>query len=289
MANKIWVTGVNGQLGQKVKEQIERTDNFRARYTDIDETDITSKRGVETQMQNDKPDIVINCAAYTAVDDAEKEKETALKINEKGPKVLAEKCMEHKALLIHISTDYVFSGEGFKPYTEEEPTKPVNFYGETKALGEEAIQKTFDNAVILRTAWLYSEHGKNFVKTMLRLGKEREKLSVIDDQVGTPTYAGDLAAAIVAIANSYVTQQHFTPGIYHFTNEGVCSWFDFALKIQTLAGNNAHVNPIPTTDFPTPAKRPHYSILSKRKIKSQFQINIPHWEQSLQYCIQKLK
>src|SRR6056297_1973385 len=262
----ILISGVNGQLGQKVKEALLHNNHFNVVGLDIDELDIISRRQVEEKLQEIRPDVLINCSAYTDVDNAENEKEMALKVNQKGPLVLAEKCKMFDVFLIHISTDYVFSGEGFRPYIENDPIRPVNFYGETKALGEESIQKTYSNAIIIRTAWLYSEYGKNFVKTMLRLGGERKQLGVIDDQVGSPTYAGDLADAINAITIQYLNDDDFARGIYHFTNEGVCSWFDFALKIQQIANNRVKVNQIPTSDYPTPAKRPHYSVLDKRKI-----------------------
>lgn len=287
--NTILVTGINGQLGKKVKETFEKHNAYQMVYTDVDELDITSRKAVDEAFETYQPKFVINCAAYTAVDKAEEEKETALKINEKGPLVLAEKCKKYNAFLLHISTDYVFDGETFMPYTENYPTQPVNFYGKTKVLGEEAIQKSYGESIIIRTAWLYSEHGTNFVKTMLRLGSERQQLGVIDDQVGTPTYAGDLAEAILAFAINYFSINNFARGIYHFTNEGACSWYDFALKIQEIAENNVKVNPIPTTDYPTPAKRPHYSLLSKRKIKDQLHIIIPHWEDSLNKCLQIIK
>lgn len=290
MCNKtVLITGVKGQLGKKVREAFDRDNSFRTIYTDVEDLDITSRTDVDKKFDTYKPVFVINCSAYTAVDKAEDEKETSLKVNEKGALILAEKCKKFNAFLLHVSTDYVFDGQAFMPYTESHPTKPVNFYGKTKMLGEEAIMKTLNEFVILRTAWLYSEHGSNFVKTMLRLGSERQQLGVIDDQVGTPTYAGDLAEAILAFAKNYFTDNSFARGIYHFTNEGACSWFDFALKIQEIAGNNIIINPIPTTDYPTPAKRPHYSILSKRKIKNQLQITIPHWEKSLIKCINILK
>ncbi|MDA3865695.1 MAG: dTDP-4-dehydrorhamnose reductase [Salinivirgaceae bacterium] len=282
----ILVTGAGGQLGTKVKEAFEQNGTFNMVYTDVDDLDITMRPQVDAMLERHKPQIVINCSAYTAVDNAEKERDSALKTNQKGSLVLAEKCKKHSAFLIHISTDYVFDGEGFMPYEETHPTRPVNFYGQTKVLGEEAILQNYNEAVIIRTAWLYSEFGKNFVTTMLRLGAEREQLGVIDDQVGTPTYAGDLADAILAFAKNYVTSNSFKRGIYHFTNEGACSWYDFALKIQQLANNRVQINPIPTTDYPTPAKRPHYSILNKRKIKDQLQIEIPHWEESLIKCIE---
>lgn len=289
MTKKVLVTGANGQLGRKVKEVLNDIIEIEVLYTDLEELDVSSRRSAEAVFQSFNPNIVINCSAYTAVDKAESEKETALKINQKGPLVLAEKCLQHDAFLIHVSTDYVFDGEGFLPYVENQPTKPVNFYGETKVLGEEAIQQTYNNFVIIRTAWLYSEHGNNFVKTMLRLGKEREKLGVIDDQVGSPTYAGDLALAIGEIVRFEMEEKKFARGIYHYANEGVCSWYDFALKIQELAGNDTIINPIPTTDYPTPSKRPQYSVLSKRKIKREFHIEIPHWEKSLKRCIDILK
>lgn len=285
MTKNVLVAGYKGQLGLKVKEVLDTFSDVNVVYTDIEELDITSRRSAEAVFQKVNPDVVINCSAYTAVDKAETEKDTALKVNQKGPLVLAEKCMQYEAFLIHVSTDYVFNGEGFKPYTENEPTKPVNFYGETKVLGEEAIQQTYNDFVIIRTAWLYSEHGNNFVKTMLRLGKERQKIGVIDDQVGSPTYAGDLAEAIGEIVKYNLEKKDFARGIYHYANEGACSWFDFALKIQELAGNDVVVNPIPTTDYPTPAKRPFYSVLNKRKIKSEFHISIPHWEKSLKRCV----
>ncbi len=285
---KVLVTGANGQLGKMVQQAFANETDIEVTYTDVDEIDITSRKSVEEKIQEVQPGVLINCAAYTAVDDAETQRDSALKVNHKGPLVLAEKCKKNDVFLIHISTDYVFSGEGFTPYSENDPIRPVNFYGETKALGEEAIQQNNSGAVIIRTAWLYSEYGKNFVKTMLRLGKERKKLGVIDDQVGTPTYAGDLAMAIYTFTQKYFSGAQFRRGIYHFTNEGVCSWFDFAMKIQQLAGNDVEVNPIPTTDYPTPAKRPCYSVLSKRKIKNQLHISIPHWEQSLKKCLKNL-
>lgn len=290
MPNKtVLISGVKGQLGQKVREAMLKHRDLNVIGVDLDEMDIVSRREVEAKLQEIQPEVLINCSAYTNVDQAENEKEMALKVNQRGPQVLAEKCKLFGTLLIHVSTDYVFSGESFRPYNENDPTRPVNFYGETKALGEEAIQQIYNNSIILRTAWLYSEHGKNFVKTMLRLGSERKKLGVIDDQVGTPTYAGDLANAIEVITLHFLEGEDFARGIYHFANEGVCSWFDFALKIQQMAGNSVMVNPIPTADYPTPAKRPHYSVLDKRKIKNQFHITIPHWEQSLKKCIDILK
>ncbi len=284
----VLVTGANGQLGRKVRDVFTGEHGISIVYTDVDEVDITSRRSVEAKLQEIKPDVLINCSAYTAVDDAETQKDTALKVNHKGALVLAEKCRQNNIFLIHISTDYVFSGEGFTPYSENDPIRPVNFYGESKALGEEAIQQNNSESVIIRTAWLYSETGKNFVTTMLRLGRERRKLGVIDDQVGSPTYAGDLALVILVFTQKFFSGTQFRRGIYHFTNEGVCSWYDFALKIQQLAGNNVEVNPIPTSDYPTPAKRPFYSVLSKRKIKNQLHISIPHWEYSLKKCLENL-
>jgi dTDP-4-dehydrorhamnose reductase len=232
---------------------------------------------------------IINCAAYTAVDKAEDEPELCEKINAKAVKNLGEVAEEVGAGIIHVSTDYVFNGKGFQPYTEDMPTNPCSVYGKTKLKGEKALLKACEKAMVVRTAWLYSPFGNNFVKTMRKLGAEREQLNVIFDQIGTPTYAEDLAAALLVMMDKTIDQEHNKGGVYHYSNEGVCSWYDFTLKIHQLSGiTTCQVNPIETKDYPTKAARPHYSVLNKAKIKATFGVQVPHWESSLQRCIEEL-
>lgn len=269
MSDKILVTGANGQLGTELQKLLPNTI-----FADVDVLDITDADAVKRFVADNQIDTIVNCAAYTAVDKAEDDIELAQKINEDGPRNLA----LSGAKVIHISTDYVFDGTNHKPYLPEDKTNPVSVYGKTKRAGELAVLDNAKVAVVIRTAWLYSAHGNNFVKTMRRLGAERESLNVVTDQIGSPTFAGDLAQAIVTI----LPQMNETnKGIYHYTNEGVCSWYDFATEIMNLSGLACKVNPIPSSAYPTKATRPFYSVLSKEKIKNVFNIEIPHWKKSL--------
>lgn len=281
---QILVTGANGQLGNALKALAHRHASFHFIFADIDLLDLTNKEAVFAFLEKNKVDYILNCAAYTAVDRAEDEQALCERVNSTAVKYLGEAAKRFQARVIHISTDYVFDGTNYKPYTETDTTCPVSVYGQTKLAGEKALQEVCPEAVIIRTSWLYSEYGNNFVKTMLRLGRERDELAVVFDQVGTPTYAGDLAEAMLAIT----TAETFTPGVYHFSNEGVCSWYDFTIRIHQLAGISCRVLPIETKDYPTKAARPHYSVLNKSKIKQTYQLAIPHWEESLRKVISYL-
>ena len=252
--------------------------------TDVAELDITDQQAIETFVNENQIDGIVNCAAYTAVDKAEDNERLCTLLNAEAPAYLAAAIGKRGGWMIQISTDYVFDGTQHTPYTEEADTCPNSVYGKTKLVGELNVQKFCAQAMIIRTAWLYSTFGNNFVKTMIRLGKEKPELGVIFDQIGTPTYARDLAVAIFAAIN-----QGIVPGIYHFSNEGVISWYDFTKAIHRIAGiTTCHVRPLHTSEYPTPAKRPHYSVLDKTKIKEVYHIEIPHWEESLEECIKKL-
>lgn len=281
---QILVTGANGQLGNALKALAHRYACFNFIYADIDVLNLTNREAVFSFIEKNKVDYILNCAAYTAVDRAEDDRALCEQINHTALKHLGEAASRFQARVIHISTDYVFDGTNYKPYTETDAPCPVSVYGQTKLAGEKALQEVCPKAVIIRTSWLYSEYGNNFVKTMLRLGKEKEELSVVFDQVGTPTYAGDLACAMLTIT----TAENFIPGVYHFSNEGVCSWYDFTIRIHQLAGINCRVFPIETKDYPTKAARPHYSVLNKSKIKQTYSLVIPHWEESLRKVISYL-
>lgn len=281
----ILITGSNGQLGCELKELLHYHPQFQGLYTDVDLLDITSSDSIENYLKNNTVDILINCAAYTAVDRAEDDLNASQQINAISPKLLGQACTKHGIALIHISTDYVFPGTNCLPYTEVDPTGPTTQYGKTKLAGEQSLLKVCPNAIIIRTAWLYSSYGNNFVKTMLRLSTEREYLKVVCDQIGTPTYAADLAAAIIAI----IEFPQWQPGIYHFTNEGVASWYDFSKAIFDIAKvKDCRVVPCSTDQYPTRAKRPQYSVLDKAHIKETFGIQIPYWRDSLEICIHKL-
>lgn len=271
------VIGARGQLGSELREILQD----QACYVDRDELDITNAQAVQRFVRTDAYEAIINCAAYTAVDRAENEPDLAYKINVEGAKNLA----ATKVPLVHISTDYVFDGKSYRPYVEQEATDPQSVYGVTKLAGEQAVLETAKTAVIIRTAWLYSVFGNNFVKTMRRLGAERESLNVVFDQIGSPTNARDLAEAIVAILPQI---KQGTKEIYHYSNEGVCSWYDFATEIMALSGLDCQVMPILSKDYPTPAQRPFYSVLNKGKIKQDFGIKIEHWKSSLKKCIAAL-
>ena len=282
----ILVTGCKGELGSELPELVEKNSiglNFF--FTDVDTLDITDAVAVNSFVEEHEIDCVVNCAAFTAVDLAESKADFCKLLNETAPGMLAEAMAKRGGSMIQVSTDYVFDGTAHVPYREDVPECPTSVYGVTKLAGEKAVAQACEQSVIIRTAWLYSTYGKNFVKTMLKLGRERSELGVVADQVGTPTYARDLAQAILQIL-----QKGIVPGVYHFTNEGVASWYDFTKAIHRLAHvTGCVVKPLHTEEYPTPATRPHYSILDKTKIKQTYGIEIPHWEDSLAECIQKLE
>ena len=277
----VLVTGANGQVGQSLQFSAPNYPDIQFVFCDSSELDITNLNNVEQLFKQFKPNFCINTAAYTAVDKAESEPEKAHLINVIGPKNLAEVCKKFDTTLLHISTDFVFDGTKKTPYTEEDIPNPTGVYGQTKLDGEKAIQQTWEKHFIIRTSWVYSQFGNNFMKTMLRLASERDKLSVVNDQIGTPTNAIDLAEVLVKIIteHSKLNTEHF--GIYNFSNEGQCSWYDFAKKIFEFNNIKINLEPIPTTRFPTPAKRPDYSVLDKKKIKNAFGVEVKHWEESL--------
>ena len=285
----IIVTGANGQLGNSVRQWAEKYPQYIFVYTDIDTLDICDATAVKSFVKEKGADYIINCAAYTAVDKAEDDETLCARINQEAVQNLGEAAQEVGAKVIHVSTDYVFDGTNHVPYVETDATCPASVYGRTKLAGEQVLLKVCpESSVIIRTAWLYSEFGNNFVKTMLRLGSEREQLSVVFDQVGSPTYAGDLAAAILTVLEQ-AEKGGFVPGVYHFSNEGVCSWYDFAMKIMELGGKTCQVAPIESKEYPAKANRPHYSVLNKAKIKATYQVVVPHWETSLRKCIEAIK
>ena len=283
---KVLVTGVKGQLGYDVVNELTKR-GIEAVGVDIQEMDITDAASVEKVIGEAAPDAVVHCAAYTAVDAAEDNVEICRKVNADGTQNIANVCKKLDCKMVYISTDYVFDGTNHLPYVETDNTCPASVYGRTKLAGEQALQEVCPDAVIIRTAWLYSEFGNNFVKTMLRLGNEREQLSVVFDQIGSPTYAGDLAAAIFAVLVQ-AEADAFVPGIYHYSNEGVCSWYDFAVKIMELGNAPCRVLPIESKDYPAKAARPHFSVLNKAKIKTIYKISISHWEASLRECMKRI-
>lgn len=280
----ILVTGCNGQLGNEMQLlQAEHAQHVWLN-TDVNELDITDKAAIERFVEANEIGGIVNCAAYTAVDKAETDPLMARKLNAEAPAHLAEAVVRRGGWMVQVSTDYVFDGTKHTPYVESDEPCPNSVYGQTKLEGEQAVMQLCPKAMIIRTAWLYSEFGNNFVKTMIRLGKEREKLGVIFDQIGTPTYAHDLATAIMTAIDKGIT-----PGVYHFSNEGVTSWYDFTKSIHRLSGiNTCKVSPLHTEEYPTPACRPAYSVLDKTKIKDTYGMEIPHWEESLAKCIAKL-
>ncbi|WP_019003535.1 dTDP-4-dehydrorhamnose reductase [Succinimonas amylolytica] len=271
----VLVTGGNGQLATELKKILSK-----AVFVDVDVLDITDLSAVLSYVKSHGIEIIVNCAAYTAVDKAEDEEDFAYKVNAIGPENLA----KTKCKLIHVSTDYVFDGNGCVPYKTTDNTNPLSAYGRTKLAGEKAVMSNSDTAIIIRTAWLYSSQGNNFVKTMIRLGKERDVLNVVNDQIGSPTFAGDLAKAIVKI----IPQLNPTvKGIYHYTNEGVCSWYDFAHAIITNENIECSVNPVSSEQYPTKAHRPSYSVLDKSLIKKTFGVEVPYWMESLKKCLKQ--
>ncbi|MBS7327984.1 MAG: dTDP-4-dehydrorhamnose reductase [Oxalobacter sp.] len=276
----ILITGSKGQLGTELKERLGEKESIF--YTDRDELDITDKQAVKRYIEQNQIGMVINCAAYTAVDRAEDEPEQADAVNHLGAKYLA----KYGKNIIHISTDYVFDGTGHLPYKPEDATNPVSVYGSTKLAGEKAVLQAAETALIIRTAWVYAAEGRNFVRTMLRLGRERDRLTVVTDQIGSPTHAGDLAEAIIKLLPKL---ENGTKALYHFTNEGVCSWYDFATAIMEESGLDCQVEPIETWQYPTKAKRPAYSVLNKTSIKKDFSLSIRHWREALRDCIREIQ
>lgn len=278
MSKKILVTGANGQLGSELRV-LSVNSNHEFLFTDVAELDITNREAVDNYVSEHGTDIIVNCAAYTNVDKAEDDTEMADNINHLAVKNLAEVSAKYKLTLIHISTDYVFDGSKNTPYLETDPTAPLGVYGRTKLAGEKAVTDSGCDYLIIRTSWLYSSFGNNFVKTMRRLTAEKDSLKVVFDQVGTPTYAGDLAQAILKIIDSGKYADN--AGIYHFSNEGVCSWYDFAIEIRNLSGNLCDIQPCHSDEFPSKVKRPNFSVLDKTKIKETFGLKIPYWKVSL--------
>lgn len=282
---KILVTGSDGQLGRSLKNALREKDNLEMLYTDIDTLDITDIDSLDKFVTDGNVGTIVNCAAYTAVEKAETEEVAAAKINAEAVANIGKTARKHHLKVLHISTDYVFSGETFKPYCENDTPNPKSVYGRTKLEGERLLSSFCQDAIIVRTSWLYSEYGHNFVKTIISKAGMTDTLDVVFDQIGSPTYAGDLAEAIGKILSC----EEWKPGVYHFSNEGIASWYDFAVSILRNIGNtNCKVNPVATQDYPTAAKRPPYSAMNKNKIKKTFGLNIPHWEQSLAKCIKNL-
>lgn len=284
--HNILVTGANGQLGSEIQSLQNQFSNYQFFFTDVTALDITNSEAISDFCTHKKINTIINCAAYTAVDKAESEIEICNKINHKAAEYLAQVAKAQNIKLVHVSTDYVFDGCSYAPYTEDNNPNPINVYGKTKWLGEVAICKIAPkNTIIIRTSWVYSSFGNNFVKTMLRLAETKQQLNIIADQIGTPTYAYDLAKTILDILPQIKNEQ---PETYHYANEGICSWYDFAFEIFTQTKTNCKVYPIKTIDYPTAAQRPLVTVMDKSKIKEKYNIEIPHWKTSLQNCLNKL-
>jgi len=284
---KILVTGANGQVGSELRVLSDLYPHYTFTFSDREMLDLSNLCKMEDFFEDKPFDVIINCAAYTGVDKAESDGELANTINHRFVSMLAKIAKRDTITFIHISTDYVFDGKNHRPYIESDPTHPQGVYGVTKCEGENAILSVAPkNTIIIRTSWVYSSFGNNFVKTMLRLGKERDSLGVIFDQVGTPTYARDLAHTILEILPQINNE---SPEIYHYSNEGVASWYDFAKAIFELSGVTCQLNAITTDQYPTPASRPHYSLLNKGKIKSEYTISIPYWRDSLAICLEEIK
>ncbi|NOZ36025.1 MAG: dTDP-4-dehydrorhamnose reductase [Chlorobi bacterium] len=283
--NNILVTGANGQLGNEIKKTTSAFKNFHFLFTDVEELDITKPDNIQKFYLKNKFDYIINCAAYTNVDKAETDKINADKINAEAVKNLSEISEKYKIPLIHISTDYVFDGKSKIPYKESDYTNPQSVYGKTKLKGEKYVENAYEG-IIIRTSWLYSSFGNNFVKTMLRLGRERNEINVVSDQSGSPTYAADLAQTILEIIKQKIeNQEHNFSGIYHYSNEDSCTWYEFAKEIMQNANLKCKVNPVSSEEYPTPTKRPKYSLLDKTKIKKTFGVTVPFWKDSLQKCL----
>jgi len=285
---RILITGANGQLGNEMRRLAEQNTAFDWDFTDINELDLSNEEAVLDYCERTRPAYIVNCAAYTAVDRAEDDEATCYRVNRDAVTHLAKAATAVNARILHVSTDYVFDGSQRTPYQETDPVCPASVYGKSKLAGEETLFAHCTDAIIVRTAWLYSSFGNNFVKTMIRLGKERDTLGVVNDQIGSPTYAGDLAAALVQIILQ-AEKGHFIPGLYHYTNEGVCSWYEFTLKIHELAGiTSCTVSPISSAEYTYRTPRPAYSVLDTKKIKADYGLTIPSWENSLTVCIAEL-
>ena len=285
MMTRILITGANGQLGNEMRLLAREHTEYEYLFTDVAELDICDEQAVADYVRRNEVDVIVNCAAYTAVDKAEDNEELCDRLNRLAPGYLAKAVAARGGKLVQISTDYVFDGTAHVPYTEDCPTCPDSVYGRTKLGGEREAFAHCPDTMVIRTAWLYSTFGNNYVKTMLRLGRERETLGVIFDQVGTPTYARDLAAVIFAAIGKGIV-----PGVYPFSNEGVCSWYDFTKAIHRLAGiTTCRVSPLHTDEYPTRATRPHYSVLDKTKIKQTYGVEVPYWTDSLEECLRRLE
>jgi dTDP-4-dehydrorhamnose reductase len=282
---KILVTGANGQLGSELKELSSHYSQFEWVFADRSVLDLSNLASISKLLDTIQPQIIINCAAYTAVDKAETETELAEVLNHQAVGVLSQWSANHDCRLVHVSTDYVFDGNSSTALNEEAPTGPINVYGQTKLAGEQACLRENPDAIVVRTSWVYSRFGNNFVKMMARLMQERESLNVVNDQIGSPTYAADLAQAILTI----ITHPHWQAGIYHFSNEGEISWYEFAVAIQEIGGFDCALSGIPSSDYPTPAQRPHYSLLDKSKITTTFGVEVPGYRESLERCMGMLR
>ena len=285
----ILVTGANGQLGSEIKRLSKQVHSHIFTFVDIDEMDLTSESSILSFLRTGTWDIIVNCAAYTAVDKAETDPAMAYAINSESAKIIAEYSTENNITLIHISTDFVFDGKGNEPIGEDHEPNPINVYGKSKLEGEKHIQARMPNAYIIRTSWLYSSFGNNFVRTIIRLANERSALNVVYDQIGTPTYAGDLAKAIMKIVDNISNKVKDYPGVYHYSNEGVASWYDLAHRVVDYLRLDCRINPVTSEEYKAAAARPKFSVLSKRKIKETLGAEIPHWSTSLIACLEELK
>lgn len=283
------VSGKNGQLGYEINKLSVSFPQYAFHFFDVDDLDITSETALENIFSELKPVAFINCSAYTAVDKAETEQVIAYKVNAEATGLIANLCRINNTVFFHVSTDYVFDGNGVQPYKEIDKTNPVNYYGYTKWMGEELALKNHDKSIVIRTSWVYSSHGNNFVKTMLRLMKERPELKVVNDQTGSPTYAADLAEVILQLLPKSLQKDFDQFGLYQFSNEGVITWFQFAEAIKEIAGLSTPLYPIQTADYPTPAKRPKYSVFDHTKIKTALGVELKPWKASLQKCMQLLQ
>ena len=284
---KILITGSKGQLGNEIRLLEDSRPEWEFIYTDIEELDITNQKALRDFFTKFQPDVLVNCASYTAVDKAEENEELAEMINAKAVDYLAKACSDHQCFMVHVSTDFVFGGEKNTPYEESDFPNPLSAYARSKFHGEQAFMDHATHGVLMRTSWLYSSFGFNFVKTMMKLGQERDELGVVYDQVGTPTYARDLAKAILQMIDS--KEKIKKTEIFHFSDEGIASWYDFAVSVMEIAALNCRVKPLLTFEYPLPAKRPAFSVMSKKKISEFLSVNIPHWRNSLEECIHKLK
>ena len=285
MKQKILITGANGQLGKELKKISASFPNFDFKFLLREDLPLTDPEAVNKFLKNYHLQYVVNCAAYTAVDRAEQEKDLAFRVNSDAVGILAAACKKYHTKFIHISTDYVFDGTATVPYREDSPTNPQSVYGASKLEGETQALQFNPGSIIIRTSWVYSEFGKNFVKTMLKLLQEKEEINVVSDQVGSPTYAADLAEVIMQI----IASQSWQPGIYHYSNDGIISWYDFAVAIKELSGSSCKINPVATSQYPTPAKRPAYSALDKTKIQQVYGTRLRNWQDSLEKCLLKMK